>query len=56
VDEEGNVIHAQSMCGGNVLLIKASENAAKKAQFKPVVIAGKPIRIIGYLLYNYVRQ
>jgi TonB family protein len=51
VDEEGKVIRAQSMCGGSALLIKVSEEAARKAQFQPVVIAGKPIRIIGYLQY-----
>jgi tetratricopeptide (TPR) repeat protein len=56
VDEEGKVIRAQSMCGGSVLLIKVSEDAARKAQFKPIVIAGKPVRIIGYLLYRFVRQ
>jgi hypothetical protein len=56
VNEEGNVIRAQSMCGGNVLLTKVSEQAAKKAQFMPVLIAGKPIRIIGYLLYRFAHD
>jgi hypothetical protein len=56
VDEEGKAIRAQSMCGGSALLIKVSEDAARKAQFKPIVIEGKPVRIIGYLLYRFVRQ
>jgi len=56
VDDEGKVIRAQSMCGGSALLIKVSEDAARKAQFKPIVIAGKPVRIIGYLLYRFVHQ
>jgi hypothetical protein len=56
VDEEGKVMRAQRMCGGSALLIKVSEDAARKAQFKPIVIAGKPVRIIGYLLYRFVHQ
>ena len=53
VDEEGKVIRARSMCGGSVLLTKVAEESTKKAQFNPVLIAGKPIRIIGYLLYRF---
>jgi tetratricopeptide (TPR) repeat protein len=56
VDEQGKVIRAQSMCGGSAMLIKVSEEAAKKAQFKPVLVAGVPTRIIGYLCFKFVGQ
>ena len=48
LNEQGKVIRAQNMCGGSALLINVSENAAKQSEFKPVLIAGKPIRVIGY--------
>jgi len=56
LNEEGRVIRAQSMCGRSALLINVSEAAAKQSEFKPVLIAGKPIRVIGYLLYRFVAQ
>jgi len=53
VDETGKVISAHNMCGGNVLLVGVSLESANKAQFKPVAVQGKPVRVIGYLPYRF---
>jgi tetratricopeptide (TPR) repeat protein len=56
VNEEGKVIHVRNMCGGNVMLVKAAEDSVIKAQYKPIIAAGKPVRVIGYQLYRFVVQ
>ena len=56
VDERGKVISAENMCGGNVLLVHAALESANKAQFKPVVVQGIPVRIKGYLPYRFQRE
>lgn len=56
VDEKGKVISTQNMCGGNVLLVRASLESANKARFKPLIIQGVPVRIMGYLPYRFERQ
>jgi tetratricopeptide (TPR) repeat protein len=56
VDEKGKVISTQNMCGGNVLLVRASLESANKARFKPLIIQGVPVRLTGYLPYRFERQ
>jgi Tetratricopeptide repeat len=53
VDEKGKVISTQNMCGGNVLLVRASLESANKAEFKPLVVQGMPVRIIGISLIDF---
>ncbi len=53
IDEEGNVISAKSICGGNQDLQEASEKAAMKAKFQPTTLDGKPIQVSGVVTYNY---
>lgn len=53
IDETGKVIEAKTFCG-NVDLREASEKAALKSKFTPTLINGKPIIVIGYILYNFV--
>jgi TonB family protein len=55
LDEEGKVVNAESMCGGNPLLVKAAEEAALQARFTPVLVNGAAIRIVGYVPYTFVR-
>jgi TonB family protein len=55
LDEEGKVVKAESMCGGNPLLAKAAEAAALQARFTPVLVKGAAIRIVGYVPYVFVR-
>jgi len=54
VNEQGKVVQAQNMCGGQSPLINVAEQAAKQAEFEPVLTAGKPLRVIGYLVYEFV--
>ncbi|HSE25601.1 MAG TPA: tetratricopeptide repeat protein [Pyrinomonadaceae bacterium] len=54
IDESGKVIKAESICGGHPLLIKSAEDSARGAQIEPVVVLGRPIRVISYLLYRFV--
>ena len=56
LDEQGQVVKATSVCGGNADLVAASVAAAMRARFKPVIIDGKPIRIVGYVVYNFARM
>jgi hypothetical protein len=55
LDEQGRVIKAASVCGGNADLVAASVAAARRARFKPVIIDDKPIRIVGYLVYAFAQ-
>lgn len=53
VDEKGKVESVKAI-KGNPLLYEAAEEAAKKAKFKPTLIDGKPVKISGKLIYNFV--
>src|SRR5262249_38066531 len=53
MDETGKIISSRNMCGGNILLVSAALESANKAQFKPVVVEGNPIRVIAYLPYRF---
>jgi TonB family protein len=55
LNEEGKVVSAESMCGGNSLLVKAAEQAALQARFTPVLVNGAAVRIVGYVPYTFVR-
>lgn len=58
IDENGSVIHA---CGADLpkahpALVEASEAAAYQSKFKPTTINGKPVKVTGTLVYNFVAQ
>ena len=53
VDEEGNVIAAQAV-GGHPLLRSAAVEAARAAKFKPTVVDGQPVKVVGVVSYNFV--
>jgi len=53
IDEQGNVIEAKAVCG-HPILGQASEQAARGAKFAPTVKDGKPIKISGIIVYNFV--
>lgn len=52
VDENGEVAKIERTDGPTLLRI-AAENAAKQWKFQPAVIDGKPIRMIGYISFNF---
>ncbi len=53
-DETGKVIWAHAM-SGHPLLQKAAEEAALKATFPPFKLEGKPEKVYGVLIYNFVK-
>ena len=55
LDETGKVIAAHA-ASGPIALRSASEQAARKAQFSPTTLCGKPVKVNGSIIYNFVRQ
>lgn len=55
VDEAGKVIWARAI-SGHPALQKTSEDAAWKAEFPPMKLEGKPEKVSGVLIYNFVRR
>jgi tetratricopeptide (TPR) repeat protein len=55
IDEKGNIIYAKSDCGQGILG-EASENAAYESKFSPTTLNGKPVKIIGIVVYNFVAK
>lgn len=53
IDEKGDVISAESV-SGHPLLAPSAVNVAKKAKFVPSVAKGKPVKVIGFIIYNFV--
>jgi hypothetical protein len=54
IDETGKVIKAESICGGHPALREASRNAATRAKFSPKELNGKPVKVNGVIVYNFV--
>lgn len=54
VDEHGQVIRAKAMCAKNLSLGAAAETAALNAKFSPRLVSGKPIKVSGNIVYNFV--
>lgn len=52
VDENGAVAAVQST-DGPVLLRKAAEDAARRWKFNPTVVDGQPVRVSGYISFNF---
>ncbi|MEP7038627.1 MAG: energy transducer TonB, partial [Acidobacteriota bacterium] len=55
VDENGNVTEAKAVSGDPFLSIEAVA-AAKNAKFKPTLLSGKPVKVTGVIVYNFVPQ
>ncbi len=53
IDEKGNLIYAKSDCGQGVLG-EASENAAYQSKFLPTLMGGKPVKLLGLMIYSFV--
>jgi TonB family protein len=53
IDEKGKVDYAKAI-EGNSLLYQAAEEAAQKARFSPTMTDGKPVKITGKLVYNFL--
>jgi protein TonB len=55
VDETGAVIRLNAVCGHPVLA-EASVEAARRARFSPTLLDGKPVKVTGFITYNFVLQ
>ncbi len=53
IDENGKVIKAKAV-SGHPLLRAVSEKAALESTFEPIKLSGKPVRISGVIVYNFV--
>lgn len=53
IDFDGNVIEATPV-EGRPELFEVTVEAAYKAKFKPTTLAGKPVKVSGVLVYNFV--
>lgn len=54
LDENGKVVGVFKS-EGPLLLRQSAEQAARGWQFSPTMVDGKPIRLIGYIEFNYTR-
>ncbi len=52
IDIEGNVISARAV-SGHPLLRRASEKAAADSYFRVTQLSGKPVEVIGVIVYNF---
>ncbi len=52
VDEEGNVVSAKAI-SGHPLLRSPSINAVRQWRFKPTILEGKPVKVVGQLTFNF---
>jgi TonB family protein len=53
VDESGNVISAQTLCGHDYFA-RASEEAARKWRFTPSLLNGVPVKLVGTITFNFM--
>ena len=54
-DETGKVIWAKAVTGHPVLQ-RASEDAAWQSEFSPVKLSGQPVKVSGFIIYNFVAR
>jgi periplasmic protein TonB len=52
VDEDGDVISAKAV-SGHPLLQQSAVQAARLAKFSPTRLSGKPVKVSGYVTYNF---
>ncbi|MEP7342858.1 MAG: TonB family protein [Acidobacteriota bacterium] len=55
IDEAGKVISTKVL-SGHPLLRAAALTAARQWEFKPTLLSGKPVKVIGVLTFNFVLQ
>jgi protein TonB len=55
IDEDGKVISAHAV-NGSAMLIRAAEDAARRARFTPTVLNNQPVKVQGVITYNFVLQ
>jgi TonB family protein len=58
IDETGHVVQAKAVDTGSthLALVAAAEEAARKSLFTPTFLSGKPVKVTGIVIYNFVAQ
>jgi len=56
VDEQGNVSSVRDVCQGPPDLTAATMKAVRKARFSPTLVSGQPVKVTGFVQYNFVVQ
>jgi tetratricopeptide (TPR) repeat protein len=54
IDEKGDVIFACGVNSAHPALIESTEAAAYRSKFAPTILQGRPIRVFGTVIYNFV--
>ena len=55
INEQGNIVYACGAFNGvHNALIEASEVAAYSAKFSPTLLKGKPVKVSGIIVYNFI--
>jgi TonB family protein len=55
IDEQGSVISAAAV-SGHPLLRASAVQAARSSKFSPTLLSGKPVKVTGVIVYNYVPE
>lgn len=55
LDESGAVTKLNAVCGPS-MLAEASVEAARRARFTPTLLDGKPVKVSGFITYNFILQ
>ncbi len=53
IDESGNIISASAV-SGHQLLRASAVTAARESKFSPTLLGGKPVKVTGVIVYNFV--
>lgn len=54
IDENGNVIDAKALKSSLPMEFdRAAESAARQSRFSPTFVDGKPVKVIGIIIYNF---
>lgn len=53
IDEQGRVVSAKAS-NGNGMLMPAAVQAAFQARFSPTLLNGRPVKVTGVIIYNFV--
>lgn len=56
VDETGKVIEAEATNNADPALKRVSVEAARRARFTPTLFEGVPVKVSGFITYNFVLQ
>lgn len=54
IGEDGSVLSAKGFCG-DTIFFPVAEAAARAARFTPTILNGEPVKVSGFITYNFVR-